>query len=99
MIAPTSISGNTTLTDAMQALLIDTSSGALNITLPTPISSSPRYWPAKKVNTGANDITLVRGGSENIEGAGANKKLPQSEATDLPSWTLFRDSSGNFWIF
>jgi len=99
LIAPTSMSSNTTLTDAMQVLLIDTTSGALNLTLPTPVSSSPRHWLLKKINAGASDITLIRGGSENIEGAGANKKLPQSEATDLPSWTLLRDNSGNFWIF
>lgn len=99
LVAPTSMSSNTTLTAAMQVLLIDTTSGALNLTLPTPVSSSPRHWLLKKINAGASDITLIRGGSENIEGAGANKKLPQSESLELPSWTLVRDNSGNFWIF
>lgn len=98
LVAPTSMSSNTTLTAAMQVLLIDTTSGALNLTLPTPVSSSPRHWLLKKINAGASDITLVRGGSENIEGSGASLKLPQSESLERPSWTLVRDNSGNFWV-
>lgn len=98
LIAPTSMSSNTTLTAAMQVLLVDTTSGALNLTLPTVVSSSSRSWLVKKTNAGANTITLVRGGSENVEGAAANLVLPGSDSLDRPSWTLLRDNSGNFWV-
>lgn len=75
---------------------VDTTSAA--IVLQLPAGSTYRRWEIAKINAGANKITLDPAGSETIQGgsAGANYDLPDSTSTTFPSWTLIRDTSGNF---
>lgn len=63
-----------------------------------PAGSTYRRWEIWKINAGANKITLDPAGSETIQGgsAGANFDLPDSTSTNYPSWTVIRDTSGNF---
>lgn len=99
LVSPTVVTSSITLSASHQVLLVDTTSGAVNITLPSVVSGSPRHWLVKKTNTGTNKITLVRAASEQIEGAVANLDLPGSDTSgSRPAWTLIRDDSGNWWV-
>jgi len=87
------VSSSTTLPDK-DAIPVDTTSGAVNLTLDG--GTSARRWEIYKINAGANTITLVRAASETIQGTGANVLLPDSDSAEYPSWTIIRDASGNY---
>lgn len=79
-----------------QLELVDTTAGNINITLPlTPTQGA--LLMVKKTNTGANKITLVRAGTETIEGAGANFDLPGSTGAGRPAWVVAYDVNNNAW--
>lgn len=87
--------GTGNLLDTDESVLVDSSGGAVSLTLPTPASSMS--FTLKKVTTDANTITLVRAGTETIEGASSDLALPGSDATDLPAWSLIYDQPNDAW--
>jgi hypothetical protein len=68
---------------------------ARSLTLPSSPAGGDHFY-IKDVSglSNTNAITLVRTGSETIEGVAANKLLN----TDFAAWMLVADSSGNWWI-
>lgn len=78
-----------------EIIRVDSSGGNRQLTLPDPALR----WAGliKKTSTGTNTTTLVRHGSEQIEGASANYTLPGSSNTDRPSWTVWSDGT-NYWV-
>lgn len=68
-------------------------SGAINVTLPPPVAG--RVLVIKDISGAANtnNITLVRNGTEQIEGIAASRLLQ----TNFGSWTLTTDGT-NWWI-
>ena len=84
------------LTNIQEVLLVDTTSGQIDIQLPAP-GGEKRQWAIKKTNTGTNKIRLLQAASENIEGAAATLELPGSENTDRPAWTVITDGT-DWWV-
>lgn len=88
------VSGTTATLAATDGFLdVTTTAGAYTVT--GPGGTGVRCWVIAKVTTDANAITLARAGSETINGAASNLVLPDSDSTELPSWTVRRDGSGN----
>ena len=79
--------------DANSVLFIDTSA-ARNITLPTP---TPGFQITLKDKSGlaqTNNITVIRAGSEQIEGVAASKICQ----TNWGSWKFISDGTNWFMI-
>lgn len=87
---------DTTILSTDQVLLVDAGSGDIELTL--PVLTEPQSFVVKKTDTGTNKITLVRSGSETVEGAAANLDLPSSTNDDRPSWTLLFVGSSVWWV-
>jgi len=89
------ISSGTVLTsaDANKILLVDTTASR-SITLPTPASGLRFTIKDKTGSANTNNITLVRAGSEQIEGIAASKVLQ----TNWGSWTIISDGTNWFLI-
>lgn len=68
----------------------------INATLPA--ARAGRQYAVVKTHTGANAITIVRAGSEQIQGAGANYVLPGSGDAAVGRWSLICDGT-NWWVF
>lgn len=86
----TAVTSNITLADD-NIYLVDTSA-ARSLTLPTP-SSGLHIKIKDKIGTAStNNITLVRAGSENIEGLASSKVLQ----TNWGSWELISDGTDWF---
>lgn len=97
-LANTTISTNYTIDSGDKDIIIFvlTSVTAISITLPSGESLKGRTIVIKDVDgmCHTNNITLVRAGSEYLEGVQANKVL----TTNFGSWMLTTDSSGNWWM-
>lgn len=78
-------------------VFVDTTSGVVDLTLPTP-GDDGRQFAITKTNTGANKITLVRNGSEDINGAAASYDLPGSDAAAIGRWHVVSDGT-DWWVF
>jgi hypothetical protein len=78
-----------------QIVRVSTAGGNVNLTLPDP--AGKRSFLIKKTSTDANTITLVRFGSEQIEGVASNYLLVSSSAGNLPAWLCWADGV-NFWV-
>lgn len=93
----TSPAGNITIDDGTtyHCLVFVDTSAARDVNLPAASTATGRIYIIKdKTGTAAtNNITLVRDGSEKIEGVAANKAL----ATNWGSWTI--TSNGTDWFF
>lgn len=89
------ISGNYTIVsgDANSVLFVDTSA-ARQITLPAPVSGFQITIKDKSGLAQTNNITVVRAGSEQIEGVAASKILQ----TNWGSWKLINDGTNWFMI-
>ncbi len=84
---------DTTTTD--HAVLVDTTGGAVTITLPA--HSAGRIVRIKDKGGAAetNNITVARnGGTGNIEGVAASKVL----STNYGAWTFISDGSSSWWM-
>lgn len=87
------ITGNLTIdTTTTDYYILCNQSGAINITLPTPVIG--RVLVIKDISGAAatNNITLVRSGTEKIEGIAASRLLQ----TNWGSWTLTTDGTDWF---
>lgn len=66
IISPT---GDTTLTLDDDMVLVDTSGGAVTITLPPAADAVNKVYTIKNADTGANAVTVDGDGSETIDGS------------------------------
>lgn len=66
-----SVNSNTSMA-ASTIYLVDCSGGAINMTFPSPVSGTIIYIKDSKGSAATNNITLVRAGSEKIEGIAAS---------------------------
>lgn len=62
------ISSNTTLNESCEAILVNTSGGAITITLPLTPTDGTFFYIKDKGNAGTNNIT-INGNGKNIDGA------------------------------
>jgi hypothetical protein len=91
-----SVSSDVTLSNETDEVVrVDSSGGNRQLTLPDP--ARKRSFLIKKTSTGTNTTTLVRFGSEQIEGASASYLLPGSANTDRPAWAVWSDGT-NWWV-
>lgn len=88
---PYSVSSITANTSAASGTvyLCDTSGGAFNVTLPTPTSGAVVTIKDKTGNFQTNNLTVLRNGTEKIEGLSASKPL----ITNWGAWTFFSDGT------
>lgn len=63
------VTAATTITAADALVLVDTTSGAVTVTLPVAAVSAGKRYTVKKTNAGANNVTLDGNGAETIDGA------------------------------
>lgn len=82
------ISGNTSGVSGT-TYLCDTSGAAFNLTLPTPVSGAFVIIKDKTGSFGTNNLTVLRNGTEKIEGLAASKIFQ----TNWGSWSLFSDGT------
>lgn len=93
-----SISSNTTLPGKDTSCFVNTGSGAVTLTLPSPADDGEgRQFSITKTNTGTNKITLARSASESINGSAANLDLPGSDDADYGRWHVVSDGT-NWWV-
>lgn len=93
-----SVTANTTLPSKDRSMFVDTGSGAVTLTLPSPTGrNAGRQFSITKTNTGTNKITLARNASESINGSAANLDLPGSTDADYGRWHVVSDGT-NWWV-
>lgn len=92
MSAVTTKTANYTAVASDSTILVDTTAGAVTITLPTPVGIAGNIFNIKKITTDGNNmiITSVAG---NVEGA----VDITTGATTRPSYTLQSDNA-NWWV-
>lgn len=78
------------------AAFVTTVGGVASLPLPEPVPG--RQGLVAKTNTDTNKITLVRHGSEQINGVSADYDLPGSELAQIGRWHFICDPSGNWWV-
>lgn len=90
------ITGNLTVdtTTTDHVIFVTTSSGAISITLPTPTNGRLLIIKDISGQASTNNITLVRHGSESIEGLAASKLLQ----TNWGAWTITSDGTNWFMV-
>jgi len=93
-----SVTSNATLPSKDRSMFVDTGSGAVTLTLPSPTGrNAGRQFSITKTNTGTNKITLARAASESINGSAANLDLPGSTDADYGRWHVVSDGT-NWWV-
>jgi len=65
----TSITSAYTVVTDVYYIRVDTTSGGVTITLPTAVDSAGRELVIKKINAGANNVTIDGYSSETIDGS------------------------------
>jgi hypothetical protein len=87
---------NDTLTTTDYTELVDCSSGARTITLPTAASASGRVYVIKKIDATGNAVTIDGDGSETIDGATTQTLSSQYDAmmiqSDGTEWWILSSS-------
>jgi len=81
---------------------VSSASGNRILDLGAAVTGAPRKMcDLLKVDTGTNTIALSPGGSQTVNGGGAGVDLvlPDSDSPDLPGWTVYRDTDGNFLVY
>ena len=85
VIPYTTITGDTTVTDANVAVFANATSGAIDVTLYLAASNGGRTLTVKKTDSSANAVSILRAGSETIDGATSTALYHQNEAVTLIS--------------
>lgn len=82
---------NYTILSTDSVILVDSSGGAFNLTLPSPSGMSGKIYRIvdSTGNLGTNNVTLVRAASEKISGIAASRILQ----TDWGGWNLVTDGT------
>ena len=87
------ITGDTTVTDANMVVFANATSGAIDVTMYTADSNGGRTLTVKKTDSSANAVSILRAGSDTIDGATSSILYHQNEAV-----TLISDNSNWFII-
>lgn len=85
-----SVSTNTTLTNLNDVVLVNATSAAIDITLPTP--SDGKLFYIKKTDGSANLVNILPSSSETIDGESRNVLLSQYDCIELVS------DGTNWWV-
>lgn len=83
--AVASVSTNTTLNATNAIVLVDATSGAITITLPTAASANGRHYTIKKIDSSSNAVTVDGDGAETIDGATTVSLAAQYDAVEVVS--------------
>lgn len=86
------ITTSTTIGTTDHTVLVDTSGGAVTITLPTASSAASRLYNIKKITSDPNKVTIDGNGSETIDGAATAEMTTQYESLTIQS------NSTEWWI-
>lgn len=90
--------GDATLPSKDRNVFVDSSGGAVVLTLPDPTGRNKgRQYSITKTDTGTNLVTLARAATENINGVGANFDLPGSDTADYGRWHVVSDGT-DWWV-
>lgn len=85
-------SGPYTVLDTDYVILVDATSGAITVNLPTAVGRLGRIFNIKRINTNANSVTIDAAGAETIDNTATKVLvLPYTAAT------VYSDDS-NWWI-
>mgnify|MGYP006400634589 FL=1 len=93
VIPYTTITGDTTVTDANVVVFANATSGAIDVTMYTADSNGGRTLTVKKTDSSANAVSILRAGSDTIDGVTSSILYHQNEAV-----TLISDNSNWFII-
>lgn len=80
-----SISGNYTATSTSTVILADATGGSLTVTLPTSVGNTGLTYRIKRLNSGANNVTIATTSSQTIDGATTQILNVQYTSVDLVS--------------
>lgn len=96
-ITTRTVSSSSILTTADRVLLVDTSTGAVTLVLPTPVDGS--LFVVKKTTLDTHEIIIDPPASESVEGgaSGSSFTLPSSDIALRGSWTLLCDGV-DWWL-
>lgn len=86
------ITSNTTVSTTVLVYLLNSSGGVFNLTLPDPATRQIVYVKCSTGSCGAFPVTVVRNGSESIDGTAASKIL----STNFGSWTFVPNGTNWF---
>ena len=87
----TTITGDTTVTTSNEVVFANATSGAIDVTLYLAASNGGKTLTIKKTDSSANAVSILRAGSETIDGAVSSILYHQNE-----SITLISDNSNWF---
>jgi len=85
VIPYTTITGDTTVTTSNVVVFANATSGAIDVTLYLAASNGGRTLTVKKTDSSANAVSILRAGSETIDGATSTTLYHQNEAVTLIS--------------
>ena len=89
----TTITGDTTVTTSNEIVFANATSGTIDVTLYLAASNGGKTLTIKKTDSSANAVSILRAGSETIDGATSSILYHQNEAV-----TLISDNSNWFII-
>lgn len=93
-----SYTSSATLPQKDTSVFVDSSGGAVTLTLPDPTGQGEgRQFTITKTNTGTNLVSLARAASESINGVAATFGLPGSDTADYGRWHVVSDGT-NWWV-
>ena len=82
---------NYTITSTDDVIAADAAGGAVTITLPTAAGITGRQFTVKRINTGANTVTVATTGGQTIDG-------DATQILNLPQTSISMVSDGTNWV-
>lgn len=90
------VSSNFTATDLNAVILVDATTGAKTITVPTASSMNGKQLKFKKIDASANVVTISASGSEKIDGASTKSLATQNKylaiVSDGSNWHIIANN-------
>lgn len=92
------VTANWTLISSDDLIVADTTSGLINLTLPSSAANAGKKYMIKKSNNAPNDLVLQITGGDLIDGS-STFSFNSNGITNLGSLTIISDGLGNWWLF